>query len=77
MGKVADKKLLKKLLKELRERYKIATQADHYNRQRSLEDMRFVHEPGAQWDLLTKKERGERPCLEFNKLRTHDQARGQ
>src|SRR5882757_11417347 len=65
MGKVADKKLLT----QLRSRYKAATQADRTNRLKALADMKFVHEPGAQWDELVKKERGQRPCLEFNKLR--------
>jgi hypothetical protein len=59
----------KDLLKTLRERYKSASDADRLNRQKAIEDMRFVHEPGAQWDYITRKERGDRPCLEFNKLR--------
>lgn len=68
MAKGADKGD-KKLLTQLRSRYKSATQADRTNRRKALDDMRFVHEPGAQWDPLVKRERGERPCLEFNKLR--------
>jgi hypothetical protein len=65
MAKAADKKILT----QLRSRYKTATQADRPNRRKALDDMRFVYEPGAQWDELVKIERGERPCLEFNKLR--------
>lgn len=59
----------KALLKTLHSRYKTATDADRTNRRKALEDMRFVHEPGAQWDQLTRLERGDRPCYEFNKLR--------
>ena len=62
----ADKK---RLLKEGRTRFKTSAEADRSNRTKALADMRFVHEPGAQWDDTTKRERGERPCLEFNKLR--------
>ena len=65
MAKATDKKLLE----QLRSRYKTATSADRTNRRKALDDMRFVHEPGAQWDDLVKKERGTRPCYEFNKLR--------
>ena len=59
----------KDLLKRIRERYKVMVEADRDNRKLALEDMRFVNEPGAQWDAVMKKERGERPCYEFNKLR--------
>jgi hypothetical protein len=59
----------KDLLSRIRERYKVMTEADQLNRRKALEDLRFVHEPGAQWDETLKKERGERPCYEFNKLR--------
>lgn len=60
----------KKLLSTLRERYQRAADADQENRARAMEDMKFVHEPGAQWDAQMKQERGSRPCLEFNRLRT-------
>lgn len=59
----------KKLLATLRERYKRATEADRENRRAALEDMKFLHVPGEQWDANVRQERGTRPCLEFNKLR--------
>lgn len=59
----------KSLLTRIRDRYKVMTEADKENRQDSLSDLRFAHEPGAQWDDALKKERGDRPCYEFNKLR--------
>lgn len=60
----------KELLTQLRDRYQRAVEADQENRRLALDDMKFAHEPGAQWDELMKKERGSRPCLEFNRLRT-------
>jgi len=59
----------KELLKRIRERYRIMVDADRENRNAALEDMRFLHEPGMQWDELVKKERGTRPCYEFNKTK--------
>jgi len=59
----------KKLLKTVRERYKVMTDADRRNRQAALEDIKFVSVPGEQWDENMKQERGDRPCYEFNKLR--------
>jgi hypothetical protein len=59
----------KELLTTIRQRFKVMTEADQENRRKALEDIRFVHEPGAQWDEAVKKERGDRPCYEFNKLR--------
>jgi hypothetical protein len=58
-----------KLLIRIRDRFKVMTEADQDNRTKALEDLRFVNEPGAQWDKNMKKERGNRPCYEFNKLR--------
>lgn len=60
----------KDLLTQLRERYRRAVEADAENRRLAMADMRFAHEPGAQWDEQMKQERGSRPCLEFNRLRT-------
>lgn len=59
----------KALLQRIRDRYKVMTEADHENRRKALEDIKFLHEPGAQWDETVKRERGDRPCYEFNKLR--------
>lgn len=65
----AEKSAQKSLLKRVRERYGAMSQADHLNRRDALEDMRFMSVPGAQWDDVIRRERGERPCYEFNKLR--------
>src|SRR3954464_15386550 len=59
----------KALLTRLRERFKVMSEADQENRRKAQEDIRFVHVPGEQWDPALKKERGDRPCYEFNKLR--------
>ena len=59
----------KKKLTTIRERAKQAFEADRTNRSEALDDLKFVNVPGEQWDALTKRERGERPCYEFNKLR--------
>jgi hypothetical protein len=59
----------KALLTKIRDRYKIMAEADQENRRKALEDIKFLHEPGAQWDEAVRKERGDRPCYEFNKLR--------
>lgn len=63
------KKGTKEKLKLIRERAKTAIEADRENRAKALEDLRFVNEPGCQWDDSVKTERGDRPCYEFNKLR--------
>lgn len=59
----------KDLLAHIRERYTIMQEADSENRRLALQDMKFVNLPGEQWDANMKKERGSRPCYEFNKLR--------
>lgn len=59
----------KELLQTVKDRYKIMYQADQENRRAAMADIKFVNEPGAQWDANMKQERGERPCYEFNKLR--------
>lgn len=55
----------------VRDRYPVMVEADHDNRLAGLEDLKFANEPGAQWDANMKKERGERPCYEFNKCRVN------
>ena len=59
----------KELLKRVKERFKIMTDADHDNREQAMEDLKFVNVPGEQWEHNMKQERGNRPCYEFNKLR--------
>lgn len=57
------------LLVKLRKRFEVMEEADHENRIQAMLDMKFVNLPGWQWDDNMKKERGNRPCYEFNKLR--------
>jgi hypothetical protein len=65
-----ERKKQRDLLTRIRERAKLMMEADQTNRREAMEDMKFLHEPGYQWDEYTKKARGEdRPCYEFNKLR--------
>lgn len=59
----------KDLLARIRTRFKVMTDADRYNRSEALKDLKFVNVPGEQWDENMKRERGKRPCYEFNKLR--------
>ena len=57
------------LLKRVKHRHKVMTEADHENRTAAMEDLRFVNVPGEQWEYNMKQERGKRPCYEFNKTR--------
>lgn len=59
----------KSKLELLRERDKAAREADRDNRVKAMEDMKFVHVPEHQWDEQVRKERGLRPCYEYNKTR--------
>lgn len=59
----------KELLQRIRDRFKLMQEADETNRREALADMKFVNVPGEQWDPVMKKDRGTRPCYEFNKLR--------
>ena len=58
-----------KLLKRVKDRFSVMTEADHDNREAAMEDLKFVNVPGEQWESNMKQERGTRPCYEFNKLR--------
>lgn len=70
MSETEDRRSAKDLVVRARKRAKVMMEADHENRQLALADLRFLHEPGAQWEEAVKRERGaERPCYEFNKLR--------
>lgn len=64
-GKKSDKDLVAKI----RDRYKSMHEADQDNRRKALDDLKFCFEPGAQWDDASRKDRGDRPCYEFNKIR--------
>lgn len=57
-----------KLLTRVKQRFHDMSEADHENRQRAMEDLKFAKVPGEQWDDNMKQERGKRPCFEFNKL---------
>ncbi len=59
----------KDLLVRVRQRYKVMVDADDENRRNALDDLKFLHVPGEQWDPAMKRRRGKRPCYEFNKLR--------
>lgn len=60
----------KDLLARIHRRVKIMMEADEDNRRNAIEDLKFLHIPGYQWDETTKKERGnDRVMYEFNKLR--------
>ena len=59
----------RKLLTALRKRFKESLDADEEQRRDGIEDMKFAVVPGYQWDDNQKKERGKRPCYEFNKIR--------
>jgi hypothetical protein len=59
----------KDLVTRVRKRYEVMAEADQSNRQKAMDDLKFVNEPGAQWDSVMKKFRGDRPCYEFNELR--------
>lgn len=66
---MAKSKSNKDLLARIRERYKVMAEADQRNRREAQADMRFALVPGEQWDPNQKKDRGDRPCYEFNKIR--------
>jgi hypothetical protein len=65
----------KKLLQELRTRYKKCVEQDRKNRQKYRENMKFALVPGEQWDKTTKDERGkDRAMYEFNEIRIKGKA---
>ena len=59
----------RELLRKMRERFKKALDADEEQRREAMDDIKFTNVPGHQWDENQKKERGKRPCYEFNKIR--------
>ena len=65
----AQRKKDQDLLTRVKERFQAMYEADEDNRREALEDMKFANVPGYQWDENMKKERGKRPCYEFNKIR--------
>lgn len=65
----STKKEEKRIIEQMRSRFKLMLEADQRNRRNAMEDMKFINVPGRQWDDNMKKQRGDRPCYEFNKLR--------
>lgn len=57
------------LVARVRKRYQLMSEADQENRRLGMADLEFVNVPGKQWDEAMTKERGQRPCYEFNELR--------
>lgn len=58
-------------MKEMRDRYDRAVEADQENRELAIDDLKFVTVPGNQWDEQQRKARKGRPCYEFPILRSH------
>lgn len=67
MARPTNLEVAKKLLAEVKECYSQSNSADSKNRDLAIEDIRFVDEEGAQWDEQTRKNRGSRPCYEFDR----------
>ena len=59
----------RELLKKVKERFSVMAEFDYENRKAAMEDLKFINIPGEQWEQSMKQERGERPCMEFNKVR--------
>jgi len=59
----------KELLTRVRRRACLMVEADKENRDNGMEDMKFLHRPGHQWQPEVKADRGDRPCYEINKTR--------
>lgn len=59
-----------KVIQVATKRWQRADEADKDNRLEAYADLEFLQVPGAQWTEDAKKRRGDRPCLEFNRLPT-------
>jgi hypothetical protein len=58
-------------MKEMRDRYERAVEADRDNRESAVADLQFVTIPGHTWDEEQRKARKGRACYEFPILRSH------
>lgn len=58
-------------MKEMRDRYERAVDADRTNRDLALADLKLVTIPGHAWDESQRRARKRRPCYEFPILRSH------
>lgn len=67
--RTSEQKTNTELVTRVRRRKCVMFEADRDNRDLALEDIRFLHEPGNQYDKGQKDARGDRPCYEFNELR--------
>lgn len=65
------KKKASDALAEMRKRYQDLTDAERENRELAIEDLEIVTVPGKSWDAKTRANRKNRPCYEFNVLRSH------
>ncbi len=59
-----------KVVETAMKRWRRADEADRENRLEAYADLEFLEIPGAQWTSQAKTMRGDRPCLEFNRLPT-------
>jgi hypothetical protein len=58
------------LIKRIRARWDLMQTSDELeNREHAAHDMRFLNVKGCQYDDHQRKERGDRPCYEFNELK--------
>lgn len=58
-------------MKEMRDRYERAVDAERENRLQGIDDYKFVAIPGNQWDEQQRKARRNRPCYEIPILRSN------
>lgn len=58
-------------MKEMRDRYERAVDAERDNRLQGIDDYKFVAIPGNQWDEQQRKARRNRPCYEIPILRSN------
>lgn len=58
-------------MKEMRDRYERAVDAERENRLQGIDDYKFVAIPGNQWDEAQRKARRNRPCYEIPILRSN------
>ncbi len=61
----------KDVMKDMRDQYDRAVDADQDNRTLARSDIKFVTVQGNQWDETQRKARKGRPCYEFPILRSH------
>lgn len=59
----------KELIERIRKRWPLMRDADEHNREAAKADMEFLYLKGKQYDENQRRERGDRPCYEFNELK--------